>query len=608
MLLKFIRYLSMLTLASAVVAGCHGDNTSPPKPASIAVSAAGALTGTVGVPLAAPPTFVVNDESGHPMGGVSVSVAVVAGNGTLAGVPTTTTSGAPTSVGVWTLGPKVGDNQITVTVGGLPALTITAAASAGAAAKIVAATPSTISARVGDAITPAPSARVTDAFDNPIAAANVVVTLTGGGSAPAALVSDANGNVNVGSWTVGTTVGQSVLTLIAGAATTSFIANLSPGDPTQILVAQGAAQRSRAGIALPAPVVVRVADRFGNAVSGQSVTVAVTAGGGSIGASGATSAADGSITLPSWTLGKSAVPQTLHVASGALSTDVAATVQTDYHIDVRFFGPDMTDAQKALFTNAAARLSAIVVGDVPDVALTNVDVASVCGMPGTPILNETVDDIVIYASVQNIDGVGKILAQAGPCVFRNASSGYLTAVGVMEFDGADLQSLDTRGMLQDVITHEMLHVLGVGTLWSIKSLVQAEGTPTVAYYGLNGRQGCMDDGGTAICGTSVPVENNGVRGTADAHWRESTFQSELMTGYVNAGGMPLSTITIGSLGDIGYVVNPFAADPYRVPVGGASSSVAPSGADGWEKVLPVPGLLLAPSVGGAPVLLRREPR
>jgi hypothetical protein len=283
----------------------------------------------------------------------------------------------------------------------------------------------------------------------------------------------------------------------------------------------------------------------------------------------------------------------VHVTVGDAALDVSASVKTDYHIDVRFFGPGITEAQQALFTTAAARLSAIIIGDLPDVTLTDFDAERACGAFGLPTLSETVDDVVIYASVQNIDGAGRILASAGPCGFRNAASGYLTTVGVMEFDSADIERLAANGTLQDVITHEMLHVLGIGTLWSDRRLLQAEGTTGVTYLGRGGAGGCFDSGGASVCGSGVPVENNGVPGTADAHWRESTFQSELMTGYVNLGGMPLSIITVGSLQDMGYTVNMLAADPFQVPLGGASANMIP-GDGAWER-RPSGGVVISPT-------------
>ena len=65
----------------------------------------------------------------------------------------------------------------------------------------------------------------------------------------------------------------------------------------------------------------------------------------------------------------------------------------------------------------------------------------------------------------------------------------------------------------------------------------------------------------------VPVENTGGPGTADGHWRDSVFVTELMTGFVSAPGTknPLSRVTAASLQDLGYKVDMAAADPYALP-------------------------------------------
>ena len=65
----------------------------------------------------------------------------------------------------------------------------------------------------------------------------------------------------------------------------------------------------------------------------------------------------------------------------------------------------------------------IVTGDVPDMAPTQINLAAACGIVDLPTIEEPLDDVVIYASIQDIDGPSKILAQAGPCLFRNASFG-----------------------------------------------------------------------------------------------------------------------------------------------------------------------------------------
>lgn len=72
--------------------------------------------------------------------------------------------------------------------------------------------------------------------------------------------------------------------------------------------------------------------------------------------------------------------------------------------------------------------------------------------------------------------------------------------------------------------------------------------------------------------TAVPVENQGGAGTAGGHWRETTFKTELMTGYLNSGVVnPLSRMSVGSLRGMGYAVNYAAADAYKVPAVAAAS-------------------------------------
>ena len=46
----------------------------------------------------------------------------------------------------------------------------------------------------------------------------------------------------------------------------------------------------------------------------------------------------------------------------------------------------------------------------------------------------------------------------------------------MSFDTADLDEMERKGTLNDVITHEMGHVLGIGTIWARKGLIRGSGT------------------------------------------------------------------------------------------------------------------------------------
>lgn len=271
-----------------------------------------------------------------------------------------------------------------------------------------------------------------------------------------------------------------------------------------------------------------------------------------------------------------------------------------YDITLRFFGTAMTPAQQALFQTSAARITQIIKGDLVGAAASSINLNQCPTVTESVPINEEIDDVIIYASIRSIDGPGKILASAGPCFTRPTSVGDMTAIGVMSFDSADLNALSQGGSLQDVITHEMLHVMGIGTLWTSREpdLVTDTGTSTPKYNGANARAGCIAAGGTIACSTFVPVEGTPEEvGTRDAHWRENTFNQEAMTGYLDTSS-PISGITIGGLKDLGFTVDETKADPFTMPPTGFLPSMANAAirrAD-WEQVVRPVGRLVAGKV------------
>jgi len=112
------------------------------------------------------------------------------------------------------------------------------------------------------------------------------------------------------------------------------------------------------------------------------------------------------------------------------------------------------------------------------------------------------------------------------------------------------------------VTHEMAHVLGLGTLWTNFPGLTSGFTGTDPRF-LGARAGAA----WSALGRSgaVPVEADGGPGTAYGHWDETTFGNELMTGWINAGANPLSTVSIASLADLGYRVDLSRADAYSPP-------------------------------------------
>jgi len=226
----------------------------------------------------------------------------------------------------------------------------------------------------------------------------------------------------------------------------------------------------------------------------------------------------------------------------------AAAVQSAYKIEVRFLG-GLNQAQKNAFKAAADRWSKVIVGDVPSV------------MVGA----EVIDDLLIEAQGVPIDGPGNILGQAGPTNLRPASAGaaaFLPAKGIMSFDTADLAKMQADGTLLDVITHEMGHVIGIGTIWTHKGLLAGAGSANPTFTGTNAKREFGVLKGTAP--VAVPVENIGGAGTRDGHWRESVFKNELMSGYIAAPNNPISKLTVASLKDLGYEVDMNAAEPYSM--------------------------------------------
>lgn len=243
---------------------------------------------------------------------------------------------------------------------------------------------------------------------------------------------------------------------------------------------------------------------------------------------------------------------------------------TTGNFNIQFvFGPNVSSSQKTLFNQAGARWSQVITGDVANVPVNKR--SNLCGV-GEPALNSTVDDVVIYAEVGPIDGSGGTLAQAGPCLVRG---GGVTSYGVMSFDSADVDSVN----LTAVILHEMGHVLGIGTLWERFGLVNyTSGCPSAPRYsGSSARSEWNAFGGSG----NIPVENNGGQGTACGHWDEETFDSELMTGFIEqSGAIPLSRMTAGTLEDMDYTVNKNATDPYSLPSCSPScNSLAPQALD-----------------------------
>ena len=276
------------------------------------------------------------------------------------------------------------------------------------------------------------------------------------------------------------------------------------------------------------------------------------------------------------------------VAAGSASVGVIATdpgglsARSSFQASVREISPGLFDIDLILidevsesiqtaFDDATDYWTSILAGtELPNVPLEE-DFELGCSSITARNSLSTVDDLAIVASVREIDGPGGILASAGLCGIRAGEEG-LPFMGAMLFDIADLQRLEDEGDLEEVILHEIGHVLGFGTLWNHQGLLvnpslAGESGADTHFRGPFAIEAFNSAGGAGYtAGGKVPVENRAGPGSADAHWRESVFEHELMTPYQNIGVPdPLSAITIQSLADLGYVVDVDLAEPYQLP-------------------------------------------
>jgi hypothetical protein len=213
----------------------------------------------------------------------------------------------------------------------------------------------------------------------------------------------------------------------------------------------------------------------------------------------------------------------------------------DIHID--FTGSGWDAGLKAAFEHAADYYTTVITKDV-----------------GTAFYHgKIINDLYVTAELKAIDGTGGILGQAGPKAVYTAND--LTAVGQMQFDVADAVDFKNLGLWDDIVTHELTHVLGFGSLWNFgsHSLVYDDPDPTHndQYKGLDGLTAykAAKDPNAAF----IPVEADGGSGTAGSHWDEAALGNELMTGYINQTNY-LSDFSVMSLGDLGYTVGNY--QPY----------------------------------------------
>jgi adhesin/invasin len=227
------------------------------------------------VPFATQPSIQLEDASGNPVAqpGVEVRASIASGEGTLGGQTTALTNAGGRAdytdlAIVGSPGPRTLVFASSGPGGTVSSATITLPRVAGHT--VVTAPPSSVV--VGTQLATPVTWRLTDAANEPVADAPVVISVSPGGSIDAVSVSDPAGIVQLHSWTVSQTAGSQYVDLeVPGVEVSRVLTEAIPDAAFRLQKTSGDSQSAPVNDDLPQPLVVRVVDQYGNGVSGVTV-------------------------------------------------------------------------------------------------------------------------------------------------------------------------------------------------------------------------------------------------------------------------------------------------------------------------------------------------
>jgi protocatechuate 3,4-dioxygenase beta subunit len=275
--------------APASLSASFAATASSAVPSKLVKSAGDAQNGSAGAPVAVPPAVKVTDSDGNPVAGVAVTFAVASGGGSVnPTTPIATDANGIAAVTSWTLGGVAGANTLTATatgagITGNPA-TFTATGRVGAASKLGLAVAPSASAGNGVPLPVQPQIQIQDAAGNPIAGANVAIsvnissgagTLSGG---PTVVQTNASGLATFTGLTITGSIGPYTLLFNAsGLTSVSALVTVGAGNPSGSLSSFSISPNSFvAGTPTGSTLTVTARDASGNPITGAAAAVVVT--------------------------------------------------------------------------------------------------------------------------------------------------------------------------------------------------------------------------------------------------------------------------------------------------------------------------------------------
>jgi adhesin/invasin len=250
---------------------------------------------TSGVPLDPQPVLQLSDPEGNPIarGGVSVTVQISSGGGTLGGTTTATSddAGLVTFTDLVISGSTGVRTLIFAADGFASAISSPIALGVGAPASIELVMGDGQTAPVGSAVPVAPAVVVKDGTGNPVSGVpvNFVVTRGGGIVTGEDQITGADGIAAVGSWKMGKNTGDNTLEARIGTSGVSgnpvvfhATAEAGPLSPTKSTVSASPASIGASTGSVFSTITVKAVDDFGNPLRDIPVVISATGSGNTI--------------------------------------------------------------------------------------------------------------------------------------------------------------------------------------------------------------------------------------------------------------------------------------------------------------------------------------
>jgi hypothetical protein len=262
----------------------------------------------------------VKDQKGGVIAGESVSW-----------LSSDTTRASVTPRGMVT-GLLVGSVSITAVSGSLASTPVSLTVATGPASTIV--RQRNVAGQITVGASDSLAVKITDGGGNPVAGTSVAFAVTlGGGSLAAPTIVSGNDGVAGVRWTLGTLAGTQTVTataLLAGSSPAVVFGTTAVAAATSVIAKVGLEPAAVPAASNVDSIRVVVTDQFGNPKSGELVTFAVTAGGGTVSPPSTTTGFDG-MAAARWTVGaavnvlNSATATRAGLATSPVAFDVTTT-------------------------------------------------------------------------------------------------------------------------------------------------------------------------------------------------------------------------------------------------------------------------------------------